>query len=564
MLIAYYAAAKPLRKFGCEQMIITDFLEKNARLYGGDTALVEVNPSEERDSAATWREASLVSAACPDAPYRRELSWKDFDRRANRIANLLLSRGIKRGTKAAILMMNCLEFLPIYFGILKAGCIVVPMNYRYSSDEIKYCLELADVEVLFFGPEFVGRLDAIQAEIPTVGTRFFIGKGTPDYAESGLELASYCSSSQPPVIPDENDDAAIYFSSGTTGFPKAILHKHSALVASCLTEQSHHSQTKDDVFLCIPPLYHTGAKMHWFGSLLTGGKAVLLRGTKPEWILRTVTEEKCTIVWLLVPWVQDILDDIDSGKIKLEHYLLDQWRLMHIGAQPVPPSLIKRWLKVFPRHAYDTNYGLSESLGPGCVHLGVGNTEKVGAIGKAGYLWETKIVDECHREVKKGEVGELAVKGPGVMKCYYKNPEATEKVLSDGWLFTGDMAMEDADGFIFLVDRKKDVIIMGGENLYPVQIEDFLRQYEKIKDVAVIGLPDHRLGEIPAAIIEIKNGESCTEAEINEFCAALPRYKRPKKIIFDDIPRNPTGKIEKPRLREKYCGESVVARQIEM
>ncbi len=302
--------------------------------------------------------------------------------------------------------------------------------------------------------------------------------------------------------------------------------------------------------------------MHWFGSLLSGSKAVLLRGVKPEWILRAVTEEKCTIVWLLVPWAQDMLDAIEGGKICLSDYLLDQWRLMHIGAQPVPPSLIHRWKKVFPDHQYDTNYGLSESIGPGCVHLGMENIHKVGAIGKPGYLWETKIIGTDGNEVSPGDVGELCVKGPGVMQCYYKNPEATEEVLKDGWLHTGDMAKTDEDGFIYLVDRKKDVIITGGENLYPVQIEDFLRANDKIKDVAVIGLPDARLGEIAAAIVELKEGVNATKEEIDAFCEALPRYKRPKVIIFDKVPRNPTGKIEKPVLREKYCKGSLVEAQI--
>ena len=302
--------------------------------------------------------------------------------------------------------------------------------------------------------------------------------------------------------------------------------------------------------------------MHWFGSFLEGGKAILLKGTNPETIIRTVSEEKCSLVWLLVPWAQDILDALDRGDIKLEDYELDQWRLMHIGAQPVPPSLIKRWKAYFPNHQYDTNYGLSESIGPGCVHLGVENVHKVGAIGKAGYGWKTKIVDEHRQTVAKGEVGELAVFGPGVMTCYYRDPKATADVMDeDGWLYTGDMAQEDEDGFIFLVDRKKDVIISGGENLYPVQIEDFIREYNAVKDVAVIGLPDKRLGEIAAAIIEIKQGYACTEEEIDKFCLKLPRYKRPKKIIFADIPRNPTGKIEKPKLRQIYCGESVVATQ---
>ena len=391
---------------------------------------------------------------------------------------------------------------------------------------------------------------------------FYVGDDCPTFAESYDRLVTYCSTRTPDIKLTEDDEAAIYFSSGTTGFPKAIVHAHRSLIHSARVEQNHHGQTKDDVFLCIPPLYHTGAKMHWFGSLISGGRAVLLKGVKPEWIIRTVSEEKCTIVWLLVPWAQDILDAIDRGDINLEDYTLSQWRLMHIGAQPVPPSLIKRWKKHFPNHKYDTNYGLSESIGPGCVHLGVDNIHKVGAIGKAGYGWEVRIVDENRNDVARGEVGELAVKGPGVMLCYFNDEKATDEVLSDGWLFTGDMAKEDEDGFIYLVDRKKDVIISGGENIYPVQIEDFLRKNDAIKDVAVIGVPDARLGEITAAIIEVKEGASLTEEDVNDFCLDLPRYKRPRKIIFADVPRNPTGKIEKPKLRDIYCGERLVERQI--
>ncbi len=542
-------------------MVITDFLEKNARLYGEDVALVEINPSEERDRAVTWRDFSLIENTRPDLPYRRDMTWGQFDKKANRFANLLMSRGIRRGTKVGILLMNCLEWLPIYFGVLKAGAIAVPMNFRYSGEEIEYCVDLADVEVLVFGPEFTERIAPIVDKMSRVKYFFYVGREVPRFAESYLELVNYCSQSAPPVALEEDDYAAIYFSSGTTGFPKAILHNHRALVSSCQAEQNHHGQTRDDVFLCIPPLYHTGAKMHWFGSLISGSRAVLLRGVKPEWILRAVTEEKCTIVWLLVPWAQDLLDAIESGRVNLNDYMLEQWRLMHIGAQPVPPSLIHRWKKYFPHHQYDTNYGLSESIGPGCVHLGVENIHKVGAIGKPGFGWEAKIVNERGETVTGDQVGELIVRGPGIMLCYYKNEEATNEVLKDGWLYTGDMAKYDEDGFIYLVDRKKDVVISGGENLYPVQIEDFLRTNDKIKDVAVIGLPDPRLGEIAAAIIELKEDVTSSEEEINEFCKALPRYKRPRKIIFDKVPRNPTGKIEKPVLREKYCHGRLVEAQ---
>ena len=540
-------------------MPITEFLERNAEKFPDKVALVELNP-EIREKRVTWKEYELIEPTA-DVPYRREITWSVFNEKANRFANLLISRGVKKGDKVGILLMNCLEWLPIYFGILKTGALAVPLNFRYTADEIKYCVELAEVDILVFGPTFIGRVEEIVDDISKNRLLFYVGEGCPTFAEHYDILTANSSSVSPDIKLTDDDFAAIYFSSGTTGFPKAILHKHRSLVHSAKVEQKHHGQTEDDVFLCIPPLYHTGAKMHWFGSLISGGKAVILKGVKPKFILEAVSSEHCTIVWLLVPWAQDLLDAVDRGDIDLSQYQLDQWRLMHIGAQPVPPSLIARWKKLFPNHQYDTNYGLSESIGPGCVHLGVENIHKVGAIGKAGYGWEVKIVDERGETVKRGEVGELCVKGPGVMTCYYRDPKATAETLRDGWLFTGDMAQEDEDGFIFLVDRKKDVIISGGENLYPVQIEDFLRAHPAIKDVAVIGLPDKRLGEIAAAIISVKDGMTCTEEDINEFCHKLPRYKRPHKIIFADVPRNPTGKIEKPVLRKIYCGESVVAKQ---
>ena len=541
-------------------MPITDILEKNCRLYGDDVALVEINPEMPETKRTTWKEFDLIEPSRA-AYYRREITWNVFNEKANRFANLLIERGIKKGEKVGILLMNCLEWLPIYFGILKTGALAVPLNFRYSADEIKYCVELAEIDILVFGPEFIGRVEEIADEISKGRLLYFVGDGWPGFAEDYNAHTANCSSQSPKIDVNDDDEAAIYFSSGTTGFPKAILHNHESLMHAAKAEQNHHGQTKDDVFLCIPPLYHTGAKMHWFGSLLTGGKAVLLKGTSPKTILQAVSEEHCTIVWLLVPWAQDLLLALDNKELDIADYDLDQWRLMHIGAQPVPPSLIKHWKEYFPHHQYDTNYGLSESIGPGCVHLGVDNIDKVGAIGKAGYGWEAKIIDEQGETVKQGETGELAVKGPGVMTCYYRDPKATAEVLHDGWLYTGDMAMEDEDGFIFLVDRKKDVIISGGENIYPVQIEDFLRTNEAILDVAVIGLADHRLGEISAAIIELKPGVECTEEDIQEFCKKLPRYKRPRKIIFADVPRNPTGKIEKPKLREKYGATHLVAAQ---
>ena len=253
---------------------ITEILERNAREWPDDVALVEIDtPDEGRHK--TWKEAELVESV-PDRSFRVEMTWREFDDKANRFANFLLSRGYTRGDKVAILLMNCLEWLPIYFGVLKAGCMAVPLNFRYTADEIKYCLGLSDAQALVFGPEFTGRVEQIADRIPLVRTRLYVGEDCPTFAESYPNLVKYASAESPAVRMTPEDEAAIYFSSGTTGFPKAIVLQHRCLLHSCRCEQKHHGQTKDDVFLCIPPLYHTGAKMHWFGSFLVGGRSVLL------------------------------------------------------------------------------------------------------------------------------------------------------------------------------------------------------------------------------------------------------------------------------------------------
>ena len=518
-------------------MIIGEMLARNARMYGDEIALIEREPAKDK---------------------RVFITWKEFDDSANRIANALISKGIKKGDKVVHLMMNCLEWLPVYFGILRTGAWAVPLNFRFTAEDIRYCAQIAEAGAMIFGEEFVDRVDAVKEHLGSIRDYVFVGPDAlkPDYAESYAAFLEAGSPEEPRVPTSLLDEAALYFTSGTTGTPKPILLTQENLESAGITENRHHNQTHKDNFLCIPPLYHTGAKMHWFGNLIVGARAVILKGIKPRWIIEAISQEKCTIVWLLVPWAQDILVAIENGEVKLEDYELDQWRLMHIGAQPVPPSLIKNWKRVFPHHEYDTDYGLSESTGPGCVHLGLENTHKVGAIGIPGFDWEYKIVDIGLHALPRGEVGELMVKGPGVMKEYYKNPEATGNTLFDGWLLTGDMARVDDDGFIWLVDRKKDVIISGGENIFPVEIEDFLLENTKIQDGAVIGIPDDRLGEIVAAIVKLKPGQEMTEEELLAFCETLPRYKRPRKIFFDDVPRNPTGKIEKPKLRKKYAGGS--------
>ena len=521
-------------------MTITEILAQNAQIHKDSISLVE---------------------RAPALGTRKTLTWGEFYNASNKLVNSLEEYGIRKGDKIIQLMTNSLEWLPIYFGILYTGAWVVPLNFRFESDKILLCTQTAEARVFIFGEEFIDRIQAVRQELEKyVQLWIFTGPESlcPDWAvpyENFVSGAAEEPSPKPDLSPNLSidDNAALYFTSGTTGIPKAVLLTHKNLSHACYVEQSHHGQTIEDTFLCIPPLYHTGAKMHWMGSFLAGGKGVLLKGIKPEWIMEAISEEACTIVWLLVPWIHDILIAIENKDIDLSKYQLSQWRLMHAGAQPVPPSLIDFWKKYFPHQSYDTNYGLTESTGPGCIHLGLENAHRVGAIGLPGYEWEAKIVDQDGSLLFANESGELIVRGAGVMKEYYKNPEETVRVLKDGWLNTGDIARYDKDGFIWLVDRKKDMIIYGGENVYPVEIENFFQKNRKIKDIAVIGIPDDRLGEIPAGIISVKPGCILCESEILEFQKELPRYKQLKRIFFGDVPRNPTGKIEKPKLRRLYA-----------
>lgn len=515
-------------------MVITEILARNARVFGDEIALVE------RD---------------PRAGLRRHITWTAFDQEASRFANALLAHGIRKGDRVAHLLMNCLEWLPAYFGILRSGAWAVPLNFRFEAEIIRSCAGLAEPRVFLFGEEFVERISAIRPDLDrTVEHYIFLGPEDrrPDFAVSYSEFIQNAASSRPEIPLDICDDAALYFTSGTTGLPKAVRLTHRNLEHACYVENQHHGQLHEDIFLCIPPLYHTGAKMHWFGSFIVGGRAVILKGVRPEWILQAVSEERATIVWLLVPWAHDILIAWEQGELDPTDYRLQQWRLMHIGAQPVPPNLIQAWKRLFPHHDYDTNYGLTECTGPGCVHLGIANTHKIGAIGVPGFDWECRVVDFAGKDLPMGRRGELLVKGPGVMKEYYRNPQATAEALDDGWLHTGDIVQQDEDGFIWLVDRKKDLIITGGENVSPVEVEHFFMEHPAIQDIGVIGTPDQRLGELVTAIVQLKQGAVLGEAELQLFAEGLPRYKRPRVVHFDQVPRNATGKIEKPKLRERY------------
>jgi acyl-CoA synthetase (AMP-forming)/AMP-acid ligase II len=515
-------------------MTITEILARNARLIPKNIALVELTPSK---------------------GLRKELTWKEFDDRSNQFANALIARGIKKGDVVMHLMMNSVNWLEAYFGILKAGAIAAPLNFRFIARQIKYCIDIAEPKIIIFDQDFTDRIVEIRSELKTVKEFIFVGENAPQGVSRYEDVLAKASPVAPKIQLEGDDEAGLYFTSGTTGDPKATLLCHRSLEHTAVNENFSHHETRKDCFLLIQPLYHTGGKMHWFGSLIGGGRAVLTTGGErvtAKLIMELIHKEKVTICMLLVPWLQDIVTALDRGEMNLKDYDISSVRLVHSGAQPIPPVLVRRFLKYFSHVQYEENYGLTESAGP-CMHLGLENFHKLGSFGYPRLNIDARVIDDKGNDVPPGTVGEIILRGANVMKCYYKNPQKTAETLKNGWLYTGDLVKQDEEGFISYVDRKKDLIISGGENIYPVDLESVLIGQPNVKDVAIIGVPDERYGEVVAAVVQPKEGVTLTEEEMKAYYESkLPKYAWPRIIMFGDVPRNPTGKIEKPKLRERY------------
>ena len=521
-------------------MLITDLLRQNAQQYPGESALVSVDTK------------NLI----PDQPdsyeaCRRTLTWKQFDALANRIANYLLHMGIRKGSKVGIMMMNRIEYLPLFFGILRAGAVSTQINFRYRSSELVQAALLTDIEVLFYDSSSQAAIAEAQPALPQLRACISLDETACEGSHRRQEVLN-ASASDPGIALDRSDDAAIYFSSGTTGAPKAVVHSHGTVEAACILEQSNHHQVHEDVFLLIPPLYHMGGKFHWIGNLFCGAGCVLMLGFRSDVFFEVMRREKVTISFLLLPWIQDLLAALDNGSYTLSESDFPCWRLLHTGAQPIPPIVIRRVQEYFPHLECQVSYGLTESGGPGCLNLSGDRMDKLGSIGRPGLGWEAKVVDAQGRTLPPDTSGELWIRSDHMMSRYYKDPASTEKALAGGWLHTGDVARMDPEGFFYIDGRMKDVIISGGENVYPVPIEDFLRKHPAVKDAAVFGICDCRMGEIVVAKVCLTEPDACTAEDLLEFCQALPKFERPRKIFLGDIPRNPTGKIDKKALRKQY------------
>jgi acyl-CoA synthetase (AMP-forming)/AMP-acid ligase II len=497
---------------------------------------------------------------------RRVLTWKEFNDEINRTANYMSKElGVKHGDFVMHLQNNSLEWLITYYAIIRLGAVVVPLNFRFEGPDVLYAAEVCNPDVFIFGSEFLKVVEPIKEQLKTVKHHICVGDSVPEGMIDFKTVQAYKDISDALVDVDRDHDLAMMFTSGTTGKPKPVLHTHFSLNSTAIGNGMTYFVQKNDNYLIFLPLYHSGTMFLWAPFYATGAAGTIIKDFRePKWIIEAVHEEKCTDTLFVVPIGIAILNAIEKGDLKLEDYDLSSWKYMEIGAQPVPFDVMKLLVEKLPCKVSNI-YGITEGGGGGTFNLyPEASLLKPGSIGKPTFGVEAKIVDPTDEELALGQVGELVFRTPRMMREYYSNPEKTAETIKNGWLYTGDLLKTDEDGYFYIVDRMKDMVTSGGENIYPVEIEDALMDHPDIYDVACIGYPDERLVEIVLAVVQLKEGKSLTEEDVIEFAKTkLSLYKVPRKVIFDQVPRNPTGKLMKPQIREKYTGRKEAFKKLD-
>ncbi len=502
----------------------------------------------------------------PDTGERRSLTWKEFNDEINRTANYLSKElEVKHGDFVMHLQNNSLEWVVTYYAIIRLGAVVVPLNFRFESSDVLYAAGVCNPDVFILGSEFLRVVQPVQDQLTTIKKYICVGDDVPGDMTDFKLVQKYQDTEDALVEVERDHSLAMMFTSGTTGKPKPVLHTHFSLNNIAIANGMTYFVQKDDNYLIFLPLYHSGTMFLWAPFYAAGAAGTIIKDFKnPNWIIEAIDEEKCTDTLFVVPIGIAILNAIDKGELNLSDYDLSSWKYMEIGAQPVPFDIIKMLVHKLPCKVSNI-YGITEGGGGGTFNLYPEDVlEKPGSIGKPTFGVEAKVIDPKGNELPAEEVGELVFKTPRMMREYFSNPEKTEDTLKDGWLSTGDLLKTDKDGYFYMIDRMKDMVTSGGENIFPVEIEDALMDHPDIDDVACIGYPDERLVEIVLAVVQLKEGKQLTEEDIIEFAKSkLSMYKVPRKVIFDQVPRNPTGKLMKPRLREKYTGRKEAFKKLD-
>lgn len=481
---------------------------------------------------------------------QERMTYQEFNVRANRLANGLLRLGLKKGEKVAVLLFNSIPLVEIFFASAKTGGVFTPINFRFAAEEVFYILEHSDARFFIYGEEFSELVEKIRPRLKKV--EFFITFGeftSPSIMNYETFLRG--SPAQEPDVPlSEMDECQLMYTSGTTGKPKGALLTHENLLWNLFNTILGREEKEGETSLVIGPLYHTAAlNNHFLTRVAMAGTSILVKQFDPERVMEIIEKERVTVI-SGAPSAYHLMLSLPEGR-----YDTRSITKCTTGASILPNETKERLAKLFPNLSgiYDV-YGCTEATPSIAILKAKDSLRKRECVGPPVSFLEVRIVDDQDQDVPLGEVGELLCHGPNVMKGYYKDEEATREALRSGWLHTGDLARRDEEGFIYIVDRKKDMIVSGGENIYPREIEEILYSHPKIEDAAIVGIPDPLWGESVRAVIVLKRGETMTEEEVIEYCKShLASYKKPKSVEFaESLPRNPSGKVLKTVLREKF------------
>jgi long-chain acyl-CoA synthetase len=504
-------------------------ISRSSDYYGDETAVVEAN---------------------------RRSSFTEIEERSNRLARAFVKFGLQKGDRVAIYLPNCIEYIEIDFALIKAGMVRLPLNARLAPSELLYIVNDAEANTLIFSDQFIEKIGDIREQFVTVKNFIVVGDSNPDLALPYENVFAEESSDRFSVDVDDNDSYQILYTSGTTGKPKGALTSFLNRVAAVSTTLIDEMKIeKSDALLTVAPMAHGGGTKI-YPHFIKGAKNVLLPKFSAQLFCETVEREKITTTWMVPTMITTILDYPE-----LKNYDLSSLRTVVYAAAPMPTATLKRALKTFGK-IFVQVYGLTEVPNPDLLlpkedHVLDGNEEQVKRLNSAGrgvFGVRVRVVDERGNDVPQNQVGEIILSGDNVMLGYWNNPDATSEVIKDGWFHTGDMATVDAKGYVYIVDRRKDMIISGGFNVYPREVEDVLCNNPAVSEATVIGVPDERWGEAVKAIVVLREKSAATEEDLILFCKQyLSNYKIPKSVeIVAEIPKNPYGKVLKREIRKKY------------
>ncbi len=475
----------------------------------------------------------------------KRYTYKAFNERVNRLANALLRDGVGKGDKVSCLLNNCSEFAEISFALCKIGALSVPLNFRLKEEEIGYIIENSDSSCLFFGSEFKETIARLIPRLKLVKKTVQVG-GSREYEE----LLKSAPSEEPSSLVLEEDEHSIMYTSGTTGFPKGAVHTHESRIWNSLNMLVDTGLKARDVFAIPTPMFHIAAgHTMLLSNIFIGSTIVIIQSFSLPEFFEVIQKERIS-AFFAVPTMFARMVEHPQAK----DYELGSIRFLFTGGAVIQVALKEKIMKIFPHATLDDLMGLTEG-GPLTTFLPHWDAfRKPGSVGRAHFSQMVRVVNDRGEDVSGEEAGEIIVKGPAVMKGYYKNPEATAKAFRDGWLYTGDLARVDEEGYQYLAVRRTDLIVSGGENVYPAEVERVLLLHPKVREAAAIGIKDKEWGERVIAVVVLQEGERPVEEEILDFCKEkLAGYKRPRQVAFvAELPKNQLGKVLYKELRNRF------------